>query len=64
MTDTPRTSPACPAPDAVAVPQLYRPGVPFAPTDRVALTNDEVTARAVRQVGMFGAVMFDKTQGA
>lgn len=59
MTDTPRTSQACPAPDAVAVPQVYRPGVDFVPVDRVPMTDDEVKARAV-SVGMFGYVMFDK----
>lgn len=63
MTDTPLTPPACPPPDAAPGPQLYAPGVPFVPTDRVPWTDDEVSERAVG-VGQFGLVMFDKAIGA
>lgn len=56
-------SPACAAPDAVAVEQVYLPGVP---RDRVPMTDDEVLARAVEvrryDDGEIIAVMFDKTK--
>lgn len=57
------TDTACPAPDASPCPQLYAPGVPFVPRDRVPMTDDEVRERAVG-VGQFGYVMFDKVIGA
>lgn len=38
--------------------QLYRPGIPFAPTDTVPLTDDEIRRRAIGE-GVFGWVMFD-----
>lgn len=40
-----------------------RPGVPFEPTDRTPLTDDEVRERAIGE-GLFGWVMFDKSKGA